>query len=77
MALCEDCVTGFLKTGQTIGEIKQLGSAQAYFVPSASHKSDKAIVVISDIFGWEFINARLYADELARYVNLSREITYL
>ncbi|GAB5589841.1 hypothetical protein Unana1_04741 [Umbelopsis nana] len=64
--LCEDCVTGFLKTGQTVGDIKQLGQAQAYFTPSSSHKSDKAIVVIGDIFGWEFINARLYADELAR-----------
>lgn len=65
--VCEDCVTGFLKTGETKGDIKTLGSAQAYFTPSSSHKSDKAIVIIGDIFGWEFINTRLYADEIARY----------
>ncbi|CAM0136926.1 unnamed protein product [Umbelopsis sp. WA50703] len=64
--ICEDCVTGFLKSGKTTGEIKEIGSVQAYFAPSTNHTSDKAIVVISDIFGWEFVNARLYADELAK-----------
>ncbi|KAI8582087.1 hypothetical protein K450DRAFT_184918 [Umbelopsis ramanniana AG] len=64
--ICEDCVTGFLKTGETQGDIKTVGSVQAYFTPSSSHKSDKAIVIIGDIFGWEFINTRLYADEIAR-----------
>lgn len=64
--ICEDCVTGFLKSGQNTGEIKEIGAVQAYFAPSSTHKSDKAIVVISDIFGWEFINARLYSDELAK-----------
>lgn len=64
--ICEDCVTGFLKSGKTTGEIKEVGGVSAYFAPSTSHTSNKAIIVISDIFGWEFVNARLYADELAK-----------
>lgn len=59
------CLTGFTWTGTPVGTIGTLADNKAYITGTIKHV---AILVIHDIFGWEFPNTRLLADHFAREV---------
>lgn len=63
-----------------LGQEVQLGHTKAYVV-KPSTPSDKAIIVIQDIYGWQLPNTRYMADMLAAngymYVKSARPHDYL
>ena len=61
----ECCRTGFLDEGTTTGTVAPLGGCSTYWAkPEAP--TDKAVVLCTDIFGYELPNIRLMADMLCR-----------
>ncbi|TLS20215.1 uncharacterized protein PpBr36_11518 [Pyricularia pennisetigena] len=63
--LNECCVTGFAWDGKPTGRVETLGKKPAYVTGT---NPDIGLLMIHDIFGWEFNNARLLADHVAREV---------
>jgi dienelactone hydrolase len=57
------CLQGFQWSGTPTGTVGRLASNDAYIT---GDNPDVAIMVIHDLFGWEFPNTRLLADHLAR-----------
>lgn len=57
------CLRGFQWSGTPAGMVGRLASNNAYIT---GDNPDVAILVIHDLFGWEFPNTRLLADHLAR-----------
>lgn len=66
MSISSCCVKGFEWAGAPSGRVGKLGSNDAYIV--GSNKS-VAILIIPDLFGWDFVNVRLLADHYAREVD--------
>ncbi|KAL2825358.1 dienelactone hydrolase family protein [Aspergillus cavernicola] len=61
------CFTGSLHEGDPTGEIKQIDTFRAYIAsPKGNEKPDKAVILLSDIFGI-FPNNQLVADGFARH----------
>ncbi|EAW06902.1 dienelactone hydrolase family protein [Aspergillus clavatus NRRL 1] len=59
------CASGFKHEGNPVGEIKKIEGVEAYFSYPKDNKSpEKAVLILSDIFGI-YVNAQLLADELA------------
>ncbi|KAI2669708.1 hypothetical protein LCP963914a_9896 [Penicillium roqueforti] len=64
--LGECCATGFKHEGNPAGELKNLRGVQFYVAhPTGQEIPDKAVVILSDIFGFSFINNQLLADDFA------------
>ncbi|KAL8934854.1 MAG: hypothetical protein Q9216_005707 [Gyalolechia sp. 2 TL-2023] len=59
------CLSGALHEGKPTGRIDTIGGLQTYVAEPKNGSKTKSIVFISDIFGWEFPNTRLLADEYA------------
>ena len=59
----ECCVKGFQWSGTPTGTVGKLGPNDAYIT---GDNRDAAIILIPDLFGWEFPNVRLLADHIAR-----------
>lgn len=57
------CLSGFKWDGKPIGEETKLGKNDTYVTGS---NKEVAILMIHDIFGWTFPNARLLADHYAK-----------
>ena len=55
------CTTGYLDVGETTGTLGTLGGVNAYFARPAA-PSEKALLICTDVFGFELINVRLIAD---------------
>ncbi|KAI0017016.1 dienelactone hydrolase family protein [Xylariomycetidae sp. FL0641] len=80
MSVSSCCVQGFQWEGTPTGRIGRLGSLAAYIAgddvasPSTSSSSStsspsspkSAVLMVHDLLGWEFPNARLLADHYAR-----------
>lgn len=62
MALSKCCISGFNWDGKPTGKETKLAGLNTYV--SGSNK-DAAVLIIHDIFGWTFTNARLLADHYA------------
>ncbi|KAL8695892.1 MAG: hypothetical protein Q9201_007912 [Fulgogasparrea decipioides] len=60
------CLSGALHEGKPTGRVDTIGGLQTYISEPRGGAKTKTVVFISDIFGWEFINTRLLADEYAR-----------
>ncbi|KAL4922562.1 hypothetical protein BDW62DRAFT_197233, partial [Aspergillus aurantiobrunneus] len=64
---CPDCFTGHIHNGNPKGGIATLHSLETNIaeptVPADQVKG--IIVIIPDVFGWEFVNNRLLADHYA------------
>ncbi|KAL4787199.1 Alpha/Beta hydrolase protein [Aspergillus varians] len=59
------CATGFRHEGTPVGETKNINGTETYIVrPKGNQNPDKAVIILSDIFGI-YINAQLLADEYA------------
>jgi dienelactone hydrolase len=64
--VCSECVSGFLHEGTPKGEVGTIAKLPTYIAKPANGPSKSGvIVIITDIFGWEFLNNRLLADEYA------------
>jgi dienelactone hydrolase len=63
---CENCKTGFSWNGTPVGKETTLGDNKAYVTGSSK---SAAILIVHDIFGWTFTNARLLADHFAKEAN--------
>ncbi|KAI6380800.1 hypothetical protein MCOR25_001474 [Pyricularia grisea] len=61
----ECCVTGFAWEGKPMGKVETLGKNSTYVTGT---NPDVGLLMIHDIFGWEFTNAQLLADHVAREV---------
>ncbi|KAK0270630.1 hypothetical protein LTR35_010838 [Friedmanniomyces endolithicus] len=70
MSLQACCVKGFEWDGTPEGKAVPFPTAsnQAYVTGS---NSDAAVMLITDVFGWDFINNRLLADHFAREANVT------
>ncbi|KAI1099124.1 dienelactone hydrolase family protein [Jackrogersella minutella] len=66
MSYSECCVKGFAWDGTPTGTISKLNDNDVYI---AGDNPDVAVMIIHDILGWTFPNARLLADHLAREIN--------
>ena len=64
--VCTECVSGFLHEGTPKGEVGTIAKLPTYIAnPVNTPHKPGVIVIITDIFGWEFLNSRLLADEYA------------
>ncbi|KAI0147354.1 dienelactone hydrolase family protein [Xylariaceae sp. FL1272] len=64
---CPDCFKGAIHEGEPTGTVTKLHGLDVYIAEPASGNTPKAIlVIIPDIFGWDFVNIRLMADAFAR-----------
>ncbi|EMR65257.1 putative dienelactone hydrolase family protein [Eutypa lata UCREL1] len=64
---CPDCFRGAVHDGKPTGTLTRLHGFDVYVAEPASGQSPKGIIVlISDAFGWDFVNIRLMADNFAR-----------
>jgi len=62
---CEKCVEGHLSEGATCGKIHSFGGVNAYISrPSGTAKN--AVIISTDVFGYNFINAHKLADGFAK-----------
>lgn len=63
---CPACFQGSIHEGQPRGKDIKLHGLDAYVTEPADGRQAKAIIVIiPDVFGWEFVNSRLLADTYA------------
>jgi hypothetical protein len=68
MAETACCKKGFKWEGKPEGKVTSLPTASGNAYVTGSNK-DVAVMLITDIYGWEFINNRLLADHYAREIN--------
>jgi len=59
------CMVGVKHEGTAKGEIKKIGDFEAYFAYPENKSTQNAIIIVTDIFGHDFINAQLIADQFA------------
>ncbi|KAM0281492.1 hypothetical protein ACHAQH_003522 [Verticillium albo-atrum] len=72
---CPDCFSGTLHEGTPRGRVTTLHDLDIYITEPQDQRPVKGIiVVIPDVFGWEFPNTRLIAD---RYANKGGYKVYL
>ncbi|EJD50872.1 alpha/beta-hydrolase [Auricularia subglabra TFB-10046 SS5] len=63
--LSECCVSGHLHSGRPTGLSTRLAGLDVYEALPPNKSKARAVLFITDIFGWTLPNARLLADELA------------
>lgn len=59
------CRTAFLDSGSPSGTVVEIGGVKCYFA-KATDSNGRVIVDLTDVFGWELVNARLRADAWAQ-----------
>ncbi|KAH7124671.1 hypothetical protein EDB81DRAFT_951656 [Dactylonectria macrodidyma] len=63
---CPECFRGAVHAGEPRGQAMRLHGLNAYVTePTGGRQVKGIIVIIPDIFGWEFINSRILADHYA------------
>lgn len=60
------CLSGAVHGGIPKGTIEKIGNLDTYVIGPADGSRSKSIVFLVDIFGWEFQNIRLLADNYAK-----------
>jgi dienelactone hydrolase len=69
------CITGALHDGEPKGTVETVAGLPTYVVkPTSGTSKSGIIVIITDIFGWDFPNSRLLADE---YAERSGRVVYV
>ncbi|CAL3968503.1 hypothetical protein PZA11_004074 [Diplocarpon coronariae] len=64
---CADCFSGSLATGTPTGKTTTIHSIQTYVAyPEAGVTPKGVVVMITDAFGWGFVNNRLLCDAYAK-----------
>jgi len=59
------CITGVKHEGEAAGEMKSIGDIETYFAYPTDKSTETAILLITDVIGHDFINAKLIADQFA------------
>ncbi|KAK0660248.1 Protein AIM2 [Lasiodiplodia hormozganensis] len=59
------CTTGFKHEGASAGKIEKVAGINTYVVYPENKSTENAVLIITDIFGHEFINVQLLADQFA------------
>ncbi|KAF8183685.1 dienelactone hydrolase endo-1,3,1,4-beta-D-glucanase [Pholiota molesta] len=66
MSFCEHCIKGVTHEGTPKGKFETIGGVYTYVAtPTVDYPKDKAILFLTDVFGPQFINAQLLADDFA------------
>lgn len=60
------CLSGKINDGTPTGKIETIDNLQTYVAAPKDGSKAKSIVFLVDIFGWEFKNVRLLADNYAK-----------
>ncbi|KAI1820705.1 dienelactone hydrolase family protein [Xylaria intraflava] len=64
---CPECFSGAVHDGKPTGKVTKLHGLDTYTAEPASGNPPQGIIVlIPDIFGWDFVNIRLMADGFAK-----------
>jgi len=66
VGISECCLAGNVHEGTPTGKIETIDSLPTYVAAPKGGSKAKSIVFIVDIFGWEFQNVRLLADNYAK-----------
>ncbi|RDW68525.1 hypothetical protein BP5796_09182 [Coleophoma crateriformis] len=64
MSLC--CLSGAIHEGTPVGKVEKCGGLDTYISAPADGSKAKTVIFLVDIFGWEFKNTRLLADNYAK-----------
>jgi len=59
------CTIGVTHEGSAKGETKKIGNIDTYFAYPESKQTEIAILLLTDVIGYNFINAQLIADQFA------------
>jgi len=60
------CLSGSIHSGTPRGQVETIDNLPTYVAAPKDGSKAKTIIFITDIFGWEFKNARLLADNYAK-----------
>lgn len=60
------CVKAHYHKGTPTGTEEKLGKLDCYVTGSSS--SDKAVIIVADVFGWSLVNTRVLADKYAQAI---------
>ncbi|KAF2454875.1 esterase/lipase [Lineolata rhizophorae] len=60
------CLSGKVKEGKPKGHVSQIGGLEAYISEPETGSTEKTVIFLTDIFGYEFPNVRLLADNYAK-----------
>lgn len=68
--MAECCAEGFTHSGTPVGKVIKIGEFPTYYTPavstsSSSASSSSALIICTDVFGYELVNVRLVADKYA------------
>ncbi|KAI0465851.1 dienelactone hydrolase family protein [Xylaria cf. heliscus] len=64
---CPACFAGGVHDGTPTGTVTKMHGLDVYVAePASGNPAEGIIVLIPDIFGWEFVNIRLMADSFAK-----------
>jgi len=66
VGMSECCLSGKVHDGTPTGKVETIDNLQTYVAAPQDGSKAKTIVFIVDIFGWEFKNVRLLADNYAK-----------
>jgi len=67
MSFCKDCISGARHEGTAEGTYEEIKGIKTYVAtPKTEYPKDKAILVLTDVFGLELNNNRLIVDDFAR-----------
>ena len=66
--MSECCKTGFRWEGNPVGMESKLASHDTYVTGS---NKDAAVLIVHDLFGWTFPNARILADHYAEEADVT------
>jgi len=59
------CLSGTINSGEPKGHVETVGGLQTYVSEPENKSKSKTVIFVVDIFGWEFKNVRLLADQYA------------
>jgi len=66
VGMSDCCLSGKVHEGTPSGRVDTIGGLQTYIAEPEGGSTAKTVVFLVDIFGWEFKNVRLLADEYAK-----------
>jgi dienelactone hydrolase len=73
--MCPGCVSGFTHDGTPKGTTGTIANLPTYIAkPTSTPAKPGIIVLITDVFGWEFVNCRILAD---KYAEMSGRTVYV
>jgi len=66
VGMSECCLSGKVQSGTPVGRVEEIAGLQTYVSEPENGSKAKTVIFLVDIFGWEFTNVRLLADQYAK-----------